>query len=80
MGGFRDTRDSNDREFRIAFVELRERCAEVRIVGGKEKRVGFGPMQEILQMKFSDDFVRLFTQNLRQRTFQILWESEQSNS
>jgi hypothetical protein len=37
-------------------------------------------MHEILQMKFSYDFVRLFTQNLRQRAFQILWECEQSDS
>jgi hypothetical protein len=55
---------------------LRERCTEVRSVGGKEKRVGFGPVQKILQMKFSDYFVRLFTQNLRQWAFQILWECE----
>ena len=80
MGGFRDSRDSDHREFRIAFAELRERRTEVRIIRGKEEGVGFGPVPKILQMKFSDDFVRFFTQNLSQRTFQILWESEKSDS
>jgi hypothetical protein len=80
MGGFRDTRDSDHRHLGIAFANPRERYAKIRIVGGKKKRVGSGPAPKILQMKFPDDFVRLFTQNLRQRTLQILWKSEQSDS
>ena len=72
MGSFRDTRDSDHRQFGIAFAKLRKSCAKMRIVGGKKKGVGFRPALKILQMNFPDDFVRFLTQNLRQGTLQIL--------
>jgi hypothetical protein len=54
--------------------------AEPRIVAGDEHSLRFGPVAEVLKMQFSDNFMRLFSQYLRQLAFQVRGEAEQSHS